>query len=241
MEVIHGNPVRRATIDIDVAILLSDWHQYDEIMNELVKFEGFKKAREKHRLIYTNNKDQVIVDIIPFGDISRPDDEITWPPEYEIVMTTFGFSEVYKNTIEVKFSDSISIKIASLEGLAILKIAAWSDRKREKDAVDLKIILNSYFDINSDDIYENHPSLIQEPDFDYLKCGARALGRNIEKIIKNNTKLKNKITALLQEEIADIDNSKLSLAMLKVFPIETNNEYKYNYELLTELLKGIQD
>lgn len=45
----------------------------------------------------------------------------------------------------------------------------------------------------------------------------------------------------MQGEITDIENSKLSLAMLKAFPIETNNEYKYNYELLTELLKGIQD
>lgn len=241
LEVIHKNPVHRATLDIDFAILLSNWHQYDEIINDLTALKGFEKAREKHRLIYNGEAGAVVVDILPFGDISKPGGEITWPPEYDTAMTTFGFSEVYENAIDIKFNNRLSVKTASLEGFTILKLVAWSDRKSLKDAVDLRIILDGYFDINADDIYRHHESLIQVPDFNYLECGARVLGRNIAKIIKSNNSLIKKITSILKEEISDVNNSKLAAAMLSTSQIESDEKYKENYRLLTEILSGIQD
>jgi len=50
LEVIHKNPVHRATLDIDFAILLSNWHQYDEIMNDLTSLKGFKNSTRKTSL-----------------------------------------------------------------------------------------------------------------------------------------------------------------------------------------------
>ncbi len=241
LELIHERSVYRSTMDIDIAVLLSNWNQYDKIMHALIDSEGFSKTKEKHRLVYSHQTDRVVVDIIPVGDISKPADVITWPPGYEVVMTTIGFDEVYKNAIVIKFNGDLEIKCASLEGLTILKLAAWCDRQREKDAVDLKIILINYFDIYSEEIYEKHFSLIQDPNFDYEKCGARVLGRKIKEIIKDNPRLKGKSVSLLKKETADIDNSRLSLGMRKVFPILRDDDYKANYELLEQLLLGIEE
>lgn len=102
-------------------------------------------------------------------------------------------------------------------------------------------MLKNYFDINSDEIYNNHLDLIQQEDFDYLKCGARLLGRKLSEIIKTNTRLKTKIIELLDKEILEKDYSKLALAMRLPFSLEDDSEYKTNLELLTELLRGIND
>ncbi|MFC2146255.1 nucleotidyl transferase AbiEii/AbiGii toxin family protein [Acidobacteriota bacterium] len=238
LEAIHKRPVQRATLDIDFGVVLSDWHQYEEIMKGLTALAGFKKARESQRLIYN---DSLFVDIVPFGNIAMPDDEIKWPPDYSIVMSTLGFEEVYEHAIDVKFTNDISIKVTSLEGLVILKLISWSDRESDKDAVDLRIVLKNYFDINSDEIYKNHFDQIQKEDFDYLKCGARVLGRKLSEIIKTNIRLKTKIIELLDKEILEKDYSKLALAMRLSSSIEEDSEYKTNLELLEELLRGIND
>jgi len=183
----------------------------------------------------------VVVDILPFGDISKPKEEITWPPEYDTVMTSFGFREVYENAINIQFDDRLSVKTASLEGFTILKLVAWGDRRSIKDAVDLRIIFDGYFDINAGEIYQHHESLIQVPDFNYLECGARVLGRNIAKIVNRNNRLINKLTSILQAELLDFNNSKLAAAMLSSYQIESNKKYKENYKLLAEFLSGMQD
>jgi predicted nucleotidyltransferase len=182
-----------------------------------------------------------LIDIVPCGDIAMPDEEIKWPPDYTTVMSTIGFEEVYKHAIDVEFSDDISIKVASLEGLCILKLIAWGDRGSDKDAVDLKMFLKNYFDIYSDEIYKHHPDLIQKENFHYIKCGTRVLGRKLASIMKANYRLELIIVRLLKQEIGDEEYSKLALAMGLPPSFETDTQYKTNYELLKELLNGIQD
>jgi predicted nucleotidyltransferase len=46
--IINKQPIQRATLDIDFAVVLSHWHQYDKIMNELAAMAGFEKTREPH-------------------------------------------------------------------------------------------------------------------------------------------------------------------------------------------------
>jgi len=109
LEVIHKRPVQRATLDIDFGVVLSGWHQYEEIMKGLAALSGFKKARESQRLIYN---DSLFIDIVPFGNIAMPDDEIKWPPDYSIVMSTLGFEYFNKSNVFGRFGNS---KINRLE------------------------------------------------------------------------------------------------------------------------------
>lgn len=46
--------------------------------------------------------------------------------------------------------------------------------------IDIAVLLSNWHQY--DEIYEKYSSLIQEPDFDYFKCGARVLGRKVKGI-----------------------------------------------------------
>lgn len=76
-------------------IRVSGLNQFDLLINTLELNEDFKKLKEKQRVIY---KDNIKIDIIPFGSISNQDEEISWPPESEVVMSVLGFNEVYNNS-----------------------------------------------------------------------------------------------------------------------------------------------
>lgn len=237
LEKIHNRQIYRATKDIDVAITLSDWNQFEKFFDEFMVSEGFERAKEAQRLIYDN---ELIVDIIPFGEIDLPDNQISWPPDYSTILSTLGFREVYENTIIVKFDNELTLNVASLEGLTILKIIAWDDRNEvsKKDALDIAIILKSYFDVNYEEIYESFFYLIEAPNFDYLKCGARVLGMKMDKILDDSTRLKSKIIQILEKETRDMENSKLAMAMRNSF--ETIGDYRLNFELINELLRGLK-
>lgn len=237
LEKIHNRPIYRATKDIDVAVTLSNWNQYEKIFDEFIFSEGFERAKQAQRLIYNN---ELIVDIIPFGDIDIPDNQISWPPDYSTILSTLGFREVYKNTITVQFDNELRLNVASLEGLTILKIIAWNDRNdvSKKDALDIAIILKNYFDVNYEEIYDIYFELIEDPNFDYLKCGARVLGLKINKMLDDSTKLKHRIIQILEKETRDIENSKLAMAMKNSFA--SVGDYRLNFELIGELLRGLK-
>lgn len=88
----------RATSDIDIAILVNNWEEYEIITNELIKTQKFKKTQSIHRFIYS---EKIEVDIIPFGEIAAPNNKIKWPPDYSNIMSMVGFIEVYDNAITI--------------------------------------------------------------------------------------------------------------------------------------------
>jgi len=116
----------RKTDDLDVAIAISDWNQFQSIEENLPKKEGFTKSKEqKQRFIY---KGIYVIDIVPFGNVVEDDGNIYWPPDETIAMSVWGFPEMADSTISIEIDGEFSIKIASLPGLFILKLVAWKDR-----------------------------------------------------------------------------------------------------------------
>ena len=72
--------------------------------------------------------------------------------------------------------------MASIPGLTILKLVAWSDRGREtdKDAADIHRLLTAYADAGSADrLYENEMDLLEAVGFDMQLAGAELLGRDV--------------------------------------------------------------
>jgi hypothetical protein len=53
-------------------------------------------------------------------------------------MNVAAFTDVLANAVEVQIAETIWIPVASLAGLAILKLFAWLDRRDPRDAADLK-------------------------------------------------------------------------------------------------------
>ncbi|MDR0795729.1 MAG: hypothetical protein LBE79_06725 [Tannerella sp.] len=68
---LHDLVPDRKTIDLDIAIAISDWSQFQTIEKELPEKESFEKSKEqKQRFIYQG---VYILDIVPFGDVAKND------------------------------------------------------------------------------------------------------------------------------------------------------------------------
>jgi len=183
----HGIRAPRMTRDIDIAVCLADWNEYSNLTEILLSKGVFRKGNQKQRYIY---KDTVI-DIIPFGKIAGPANEIRWPPDNDIIMRTIGFTDVYDSSITIRLGSNppLDVKLASIPGLAVLKLLAWREKpSRDKDAEDLLFIMHNYQNTGVQDrLYEDEPILLEEEKFDIERAGIRLLGRDMAKLSNGET------------------------------------------------------
>jgi len=177
----------RMTKDIDIAVCVANWEEYKALTDALLATGEFLKGT----LIQRYNFKGTFIDIIPFGDISGRDNTISWPPDHETIMCTVGFMDVYKNSITFRLNSDpvLEIKLASIPGLAIMKLLAWSDDpNRQKDAADLLFIMHNYQYAGIEErLYVKETSLLQEEEFDNEQAGIRLLGRDMARISNSDT------------------------------------------------------
>jgi len=190
LEAAHGFISRRATADIDIAVILENWTQFDHIKKALLKSSDFEPGQKKHRLIF---KDRLPVDIVPFGGVTEDDDHISWPPDGSFKMSVAGFEECYRESISVKLAEhpDVVVPVVSLAGLAILKLIAWDDNpeRRRKDAPDLFFITQNYLDAgNVDRLFNEAMDIVEAENYDYDLGSAQFLGRDMSKISSTSTK-----------------------------------------------------
>ena len=235
---IHHEKVGRATHDLDIAIAISNWDEFQKVEKGIVNIEGFEKDKtQKQRFIYLNDFQ---LDIVPFGEVMKEDDKIFWPPEEDIAMSILGFSEVNEDTQTVKIDNAIEIQIASLAGVFILKTVAWLDRnlKGNKDADDMAFIINNYHNINEQRAIEEHFDLYEVDEFDTQIAGSRLLGRDISTLLSESDSTRNKITDILKSEVDKEEESRLINQVL-----DTHKSFNYDniYECLNNILQGLED
>lgn len=233
----------RATNDVDVALRVSSWNEFNRLKQALLDTGNFAESREAQRLIYRN---EFPVDIIPFGGTADPDGRLSWPPDHAFIMSTAGFEEAYQaaQLVRVRARPPLDIRVASPAGLAILKIVAWADRpsERDKDAYDLAFIMENYLDAgNYERLMEEHYELVAVEDFDYTKAGCRLLGRDMGRIAKPETRAR--IQETLQAQTAEIGQYRLVRQMAKHFsPLgEEEKRIGQGLDLLREVITGISE
>ena len=113
------------------------------MIDELLK-EGFiKNERIKHRYSYNG----MVVDFIPFGDISDNNETIRWPDKDKKEMNIIGFEDAYANTekLLIQSHPDIIIDAASVECLVMLKIFAWNDRATPIRLRCKRSVLNNFY------------------------------------------------------------------------------------------------
>lgn len=197
----------RKTADLDIAIAISDWGQFQFIEEMLPQKEGFEKSRrQKQRFIYNG---VYVIDIVPFGKVAEEDGNIYWPPDKTIAMSVRGFHEMADSTITVEIDGEFSIKIASLPGLFILKLVAWKDRhlSGSKDAYDMALLLTNHLSINMERAVEEHYDLYETEEFDPIIAGTRLMARDVRLLIPDNEKTLEYLREILTEEIALAEES----------------------------------
>jgi len=206
---LHDLVPERKTDDLDIAIAITDWSQFQSIEESLPEIDGFTKSKEqKQRFIY---KGIYVIDIVPFGDVAEDDGNIYWPPDETIAMSVWGFPEMANSTIRVKIDGEFSIQIASLPGLFILKLVAWKDRHLlgSKDAYDMALLLTNYLDINTERAVDEHYDLYETDEFDQVVAGAQLMARDVKLLIRDNEKTLEYLREILAKEIELAEESQL--------------------------------
>lgn len=222
LSAIHAQETKRSTADLDIAIAIPNWEDFESIETDLCKIEGFiKSTSQRQRFIY---KEIYLLDIVPFGGVAKDDDTIYWPPEEEVAMSVIGFTEATKDILEIDIDNEFSVKVVQLPGIFLLKLNAFKDRHlaNNKDADDIAYIISCYLEINQDRAIENHYDIYEEENFTIFTAGATLLGRDVKVILSKSPQTLKIFTDILQSEMDAEEESVLINQML-----ETHSALKY--------------
>ena len=191
---VFGIDTGRATRDVDLALALDGWPQFDAVKARLVKTGAFTADRSvTHRLFYVRDTGQrgYPLDLIPFGRIEQRANQIAWPPDLSIVMNVAGYPEALAAAQEVEVQPGLVVRVASLPGLAILKLFAWADRGADdpRDALDLATLLRAYGAAgNEDRLFTEEIQLLEALNYNLDLAGPRLLGRDVAWVIAPATR-----------------------------------------------------
>lgn len=220
---IHGETGGRLTHDLDIAIAISDWGQFKKVESKLISTGKFSKdPKQKQRFYY---QDKYILDIVPFGEIMKQSDKIFWPPEEEFAMTVVGFGEVHENSVQVTIDDDLTIQVASLSGVFILKLIAWRDRnqKTAKDAEDIGFILSNYLNIHAERAAITYYEEIYDDDFTEIAGSGILMGKDLCEILPSGSEARRQVVRLLESELEKSEESRLINQIL-----ETNKLFDFD-------------
>lgn len=192
LEHVFGITSLRATRDVDFALAVRDWAQFDEVRRELIQTGRFGALPGlAHRWHYHGkNAGPVPIDLIPFGGVERQGNQIAWPPDMDIVMSVAGYREALQASVSVDIGEGLVIPVASLPGLACLKLMAWKARRSlsKKDAEDLRFILAHYGDAgNNDRLYGPAYALMEAAGYELELAGAALLGFDARQLLDETT------------------------------------------------------
>jgi predicted nucleotidyltransferase len=231
----HKLPAKRATDDIDFAVLIRDEKKYKELREYLIGKEGFSAYKDNPLVLLWHNGKEV--DLMPFNDVSDKG-SISIASVGLTDLSVDGFKEVYESNLpEVELADNHRFKFCSLPGIVLLKLIAWSDRPewRESDITDISYIIEHFYAIHEEEIWDNHNDLFPEDDHgDYkdIELAAQVLGRKIGAIAKPNEKIVNRLRHILSKT-----QDRIAIIMTSYF----DSTIEENKRILERLLKGIEE
>ena len=231
----HGIETRRKTEDVDFAVMLQSWDAFAALRKALLDGDAFvaRPGPATHRL--RHKPTGLPLDIVPFGGIERADRTIAWPPAQDQVFVCFGVREALEASVEVLLPEGVTVKVASIPALALLKITAWRDRKLTapgRDAGDLALYMRHYLDCgNMDRAATEHGDLFEQDDYDHEATSAQLLGRDMTHLLDEDAMEK-----MLEILMPEIDaNGSLLLAK------QTGLELEHGRRLVSALCEGLAD
>jgi predicted nucleotidyltransferase len=221
----------RATKDWDVAVKLDNWERYNLLISIMTTGQNplFKKTKVIHKFIHIET--ELEVDVIPFGDISKPNQEINWPDGNQ--MNILGLEEAFVNT-ELIIIDNIEIRVADIDAFIVLKLLAWNNRRENKDLKDIiTVLLKSPNEEDEQRVYDEFIDEIIEGRFEVDEAAIIFIGRNIQNKFKSETI--NKIKQIV--EIILGQDTYISQCMPKILDIE---EWDETFDKIVKRFESLQ-
>jgi predicted nucleotidyltransferase len=221
----------RATKDWDVAVQLDNWDRYNLLISIMTTGQNplFKKTKVIHKFIHIET--ELEVDVIPFGDISKPNQEINWPDGNQ--MNILGLEEAFVNT-EIITIEKLEIRVADIDAFIVLKLLAWNDRRENKDLKDIITVLRK--SPNEEDeqrVYDEFIDEIIEGRFEVDEAAIIFIGRNIQNKFKSETinKVKEIVDIILEQD------TYISQCMPKILDIE---EWDETFDKIVKRFESLQ-
>jgi predicted nucleotidyltransferase len=159
---------------------------------------------------YELTKSSLTVDIVPFGEIEKPVGVIAWPPQFETRMTVTGFRDALACAWKAELDTDLAVQVASLPGLAFLKILAWRERKLEtqRDGIDLDFIVRQYGSpVMQERLKGESLHVWERENFDTLAAGARLLGNDMARAMSESTRML--VRGTIDNELRDASGLRL--------------------------------
>ncbi len=236
---VFGIEVGRVTRDIDLAIAVNDWAQFEKLKQSLIDTSRFIAVPAVPSRLYfeSGTAPRYPVDLIPFGGVENNAHLIAWPPDAAVLMSVAGYAEVISAAEIVEIKPGVEIPVVSLAGLAILKLFAWRNRGLEnhKDAQDLFFLMRAYGSAgNVDRLYGEESDLLDQSGFDLDSAGAMLLGKDVAAIASVVTRTQ--LHSLLDDPL-QIDRLRLHMATPHVSAIASDTRES---EVLSKFVAGFE-
>ncbi|MCD8487494.1 MAG: nucleotidyl transferase AbiEii/AbiGii toxin family protein [Desertifilum sp.] len=183
----------RATKDWDLAVKMESWSRYEQLVEQLTGGEvaRFKKTNVIHKFIHKSTR--LEVDIIPFGEISDNNQEITWSDGNQ--MSILGLTEAFAKARIEQIYD-FEIRVLDFPALVGLKLIAWHERLENKDLSDIVHVLQHYEDDRSIETFFDE---INTEQLDYDTAPSALIGQDMQFIFQDEAL--NKISEILSRII----------------------------------------
>jgi predicted nucleotidyltransferase len=224
------------TRDVDFAVYIPEKEKFFVLKKYLEEKEGFRNSTQNQYVMFSPSDLQV--DLLPFGEI-EVEGKVMIPGSGLAQIAVNGFREIYKAAlVPVEFEGKRTFKVCTLPGIVILKLIAYDDRPehRQKDIKDIGKILQHYFDLESDLIYEHHADLF-DSDSETPLIAARVLGRQMKNILAHSENLKKRVVSIIETAISEKDKHQ----MVSLLRPDEDTTTEFIASLLSEILNGIND
>jgi predicted nucleotidyltransferase len=230
----EGQRPARGTKDIDFAIMVSSFAEYDAIKDSLLN-RGFNQAKMPWTLYHDGYN--VAIDLLPYGQIEE-NDTINFT-DRAVNVVVLGFRESLEEAEEIRLDEKFTVHVPPLHGMCMLKLIAWADRPeiRGTDLEDIYYIVSKYYEVSIDEIMEYNPELLDKEPFNRMLIAARMLGRKIATALGKSEPLKERVMGILNDNTLNPSNSKIGEAWARKHELDLEEAV----EILNELKLGIVD
>lgn len=164
-------------------------------------------------------KKVIQVDLLPFGAIEDKNTKVSIGDVGLTSLNMPGFKEIYDEGLpELELEEQHRFKFCTLPGIVISKLIAWQDRPeiRRDDIKDISKVLEHFFEMYADEIYENHNDLFGDDKLDLNLIAARVMGREMNKIARRNGSLFDRLKELLEFN-TNTNDSEIAKIMIKFY------------------------
>jgi predicted nucleotidyltransferase len=124
---VHEEPIHRMTKDLDLAVLLNDSVQYEELQDWLAEKEGFiRTTHSAFCLLYQPDGENgsVTVDLMPFGAIADAVGDVYFFHQGMERISTVGYEAVLSGAATMITPAGQQWRVVTLPGLVALKLIA---------------------------------------------------------------------------------------------------------------------